>query len=61
MPIRRERLDWTTPYCITVDFETLEDECVTIRDRDSLAQVRLPIAEVANYLNKHISFSTLLG
>jgi glycyl-tRNA synthetase len=50
-----------TPYCITVDFETLEDECVTIRDRDSLAQVRLPIAEVANYLNKHISFSTLLG
>ena len=50
-----------TPFCVTVDFETLEDECVTIRNRDTLEQVRLPIAEVANYINQHISFDALMG
>ena len=35
-----------TPYCITVDHQTLEDNCVTIRDRDTMAQERIPIAEV---------------
>ena len=40
-----------TPYCITVDFETIEkDNCVTIRDRDTMEQVRIPIAEVKNFL-----------
>ena len=40
-----------TPYCITVDFDTRDvDKCVTIRDRDSMEQVRLPISEVKNYL-----------
>ncbi len=36
-----------TPYCVTVDFDTLEDHRVTIRDRDSMSQVRLPLAELA--------------
>jgi glycyl-tRNA synthetase len=39
-----------TPWCITVDFDTLEDETVTVRDRDSQQQRRVKIAEVANEL-----------
>ena len=39
-----------TPFCITVDFDTLEDKAVTIRERDSMAQERIPLASVANYL-----------
>ncbi|MDD4212849.1 MAG: glycine--tRNA ligase [Bacilli bacterium] len=39
-----------TPFCITVDFDTLEDHCVTIRERDTMAQVRLPISEVSQYI-----------
>ena len=35
-----------TPYCITVDFETLEDNQVTSRDRDTMEQIRIPIDEV---------------
>jgi glycyl-tRNA synthetase len=35
-----------TPFCITIDFESLEDKQVTIRERDSLAQIRVPIAEL---------------
>lgn len=38
-----------TPYCITFDFDSLEDSCVTIRDRDSMQQVRIPIAELNEY------------
>ena len=39
-----------TPYCITFDFDSLEDNCVTIRERDSMEQVRIKIEEVRNYL-----------
>ena len=39
-----------TPYCVTVDFQTLEDNAVTVRDRDSMQQVRLPINELIKYL-----------
>ncbi len=39
-----------TPLCITVDFESLEDGQVTVRDRDSMAQIRLPIAALAQHL-----------
>ena len=39
-----------TPFCLTVDFETLEDDAVTIRERDSMEQQRLPIAEVVGWL-----------
>lgn len=45
-----------TPYCITIDFDTLEDESVTIRDRDTMEQIRLPIAEVESYLASKIAF-----
>ncbi|MEL0291072.1 MAG: glycine--tRNA ligase [Aquiluna sp.] len=39
-----------TPFCITVDFDSLEDKAVTIRERDSMAQERIPLAKVSGYL-----------
>ena len=39
-----------TPVCITVDFETLENNTVTLRDRDTMSQQRLEIDDLANYL-----------
>ena len=39
-----------TPYCVTVDFDSLEDQGVTIRDRESMAQVRVPIADLVPIL-----------
>jgi glycyl-tRNA synthetase len=39
-----------TPFCVTVDFQSLEDNQVTIRDRDSLAQIRVPIEELSTIL-----------
>ncbi len=43
-----------TPYCVTVDFQSLEDNQVTIRERDSMAQIRVPIATVAETLVKKL-------
>ncbi|MBE5817835.1 MAG: glycine--tRNA ligase [Clostridiales bacterium] len=45
-----------TPYCITVDFETETDNAVTIRDRDTMEQVRVPISEVAGWIRDHVQF-----
>lgn len=51
-----------TPYCITVDFATVGDEntpadnAVTIRDRDTMEQVRVPIAELKNWLREKVAF-----
>ena len=45
-----------TPYCITVDFDTLEDNQVTIRDRDTMEQVRIPIDEVESYIKEKLEF-----
>ena len=51
-----------TPYCITFDFQTVGDEntpadnCVTVRERDSMSQVRIPISEVKDYIAKHIAY-----
>ena len=53
-----------TPYCITVDFDTVGDEakgivadnCVTIRDRDTMEQVRMPISELKSYIESKIEF-----
>ena len=45
-----------TPYCVTVDFDTLEDDTVTIRDRDTMEQVRVKIDELKNWLNEKIDF-----
>ncbi|MDP8939321.1 MAG: glycine--tRNA ligase [Actinomycetota bacterium] len=44
-----------TPFCVTVDFDTLEDEQVTIRDRDTMEQERIPIKAVRDRLQKLIS------
>jgi len=44
-----------TPYCVTVDFDTVEkDQAVTIRDRDTTEQVRIPLKEVAAWLSERI-------
>ena len=40
-----------TPYCVTVDFQTLEDGTVTVRDRDTMNQVRMSILELPTYFN----------
>ncbi len=45
-----------TPYCVTVDFETLEDGCVTVRERDSMEQVRIKIEDVPAYVAKGLEF-----
>jgi glycyl-tRNA synthetase len=43
-----------TPWCITYDFESAEDRCVTVRERDSMAQERIPIAAVADRLRERL-------
>ena len=45
-----------TPFCITYDFDTENDGCVTVRDRDTMEQVRLPIAEVKEYIRQKLVF-----
>lgn len=44
-----------TPYCVTVDFDTLNDNAVTVRDRDTMQQERIPLAELENYLQSHLA------
>lgn len=45
-----------TPFCITVDFETLEDNCVTIRFRDSMKQERVKISTLKEFIEKSLEF-----
>lgn len=45
-----------TPYCVTVDFETLEDNCVTVRERDSMQQERISLDELESYLAKRLEY-----
>ena len=45
-----------TPYCDTIDFDTLEDGSVTIRDRDTMAQVRMPVTELKAYFDKALMY-----
>jgi len=45
-----------TPFCITFDFESLEDGCVTVRDRDTMEQVRMPIDQLKPYIAEKIDF-----
>ena len=45
-----------TPYCVTIDFETENDGCVTIRDRDTMEQIRLKIEEVVSYVQEKLIF-----
>ena len=51
---REDEID--TPYCVTIDFDTLEDNQVTIRDRDTMEQVRISIDELENWISKKIEF-----
>ena len=50
-----------TPFCITVDHDTKEDNQVTVRDRDTMEQVRIPIAEVPSYISKKLSWREVLA
>ena len=51
MPASDRRQDEIgTPYCVTVDHQTLEDRTVTVRDRDSLEQVRVPLDDLRSEL-----------
>ena len=45
-----------TPYCITIDFDTLEDNTVTVRDRDTMDQIRLKIDDIEDYLEEKTYF-----
>jgi len=45
-----------TPYCVTVDFDTIENGTVTVRDRDTMAQVTLPIDKVADFIKEKLVF-----
>lgn len=45
-----------TPFCITYDFDSLEDQCVTVRDRDTMQQERIAIDKLVDYINKKLEF-----
>ena len=45
-----------TPLCITYDFESENDGCVTVRDRDTMEQVRIPVTELKDYIENYIRF-----
>ena len=51
-----------TPFCITVDFETVGDDktpadnCVTVRERDSMKQVRIPVSELKGWLAERLAY-----
>lgn len=45
-----------TPFCITYDFDSLEDQCVTVRDRDTMQQERIAIDDLVDYINKKLEF-----
>lgn len=46
-----------TPFCITIDFDTLENNTVTIRERDSMQQIRLPIDKICDFVGEKIKFN----
>ena len=45
-----------TPMCLTYDFDSVEDGCVTVRDRDTMEQVRIPVTELKAYIEKALEF-----
>ena len=46
-----------TPFCVTVDFDTLNDNTVTVRDRDSMEQIRLNADELVAYIERLVEFN----
>ncbi|HWY37975.1 MAG TPA: His/Gly/Thr/Pro-type tRNA ligase C-terminal domain-containing protein, partial [Bacteroidia bacterium] len=49
-----------TPYCITIDHDTLTDHCVTIRDRDTMKQERVAIDKIHTIISEKVSLKNLL-
>ena len=49
-----------TPYCITIDHQSLEDDTVTVRERDSMKQKRIPITDIKSILEENVSLKRLL-
>ena len=50
-----------TPYCVTVDHQTLEDQTVTLRERDSMEQVRVPTKELSQLLDSKLNIKHWLS
>jgi glycyl-tRNA synthetase len=50
-----------TPYCVTIDFDTIEDDTVTIRERDTMRQERIPVSEVVRIVRERTDMANLLG
>jgi len=50
-----------TPFCVTIDHQTTDDQSVTIRYRDSMEQERIPINKIPEILNSKVSFKTILS
>ncbi|MBF9253101.1 glycine--tRNA ligase [Pontibacter sp. 172403-2] len=48
-----------TPFCIAIDHQTLEDNTVTVRDRDSREQIRIPSSELRSYIDKAVNFKSI--
>ena len=49
-----------TPYCFTIDHQTLQDETVTVRERDTMQQERMPVKAISDFLQARVSIKTLL-
>ena len=49
-----------TPYCITVDHQSLEDQTVTLRERDSMKQERIAIKDLKSEISEHVSLEGLM-
>ena len=45
-----------TPYCVTIDFDTLENNTVTVRDRDTMQQERINIDDLVKYISEKIAY-----
>ena len=50
-----------TPLCITIDHDSLEDNAVTVRERDGMTQERIAISDLASYVDARVSMATLLS
>ena len=49
-----------TPFCITIDHQTLDDKTVTLRNRDSMKQERIKIEHIKNLINEEVSLRSIL-
>lgn len=49
-----------TPYCVTVDYDTLQDDCVTLRNRDTMEQERVKISDLLGLIEDKVSIVSLL-